>query len=206
MASDYPNSVNARRRVRGQCTLEGCDKPHYGHGMCGMHYMRTVRYGDPLVLRQRSKGEALAWLRDAVAHRDRSECWPWDFCTKEWGYGVLTFEGKWMRATNVALILDGWPKPSGRIEVRHLCHNPPCTNPDHLRWGTHKENMEDMVGVGNSQRGTKSVFVKLSEADVREIRSLISQGVKQKDIASKFQVSRVTISNIKTRKSWAWLD
>jgi hypothetical protein len=29
------------------CTLDGCDKPHFGHGWCSMHYTRWRRHGDP---------------------------------------------------------------------------------------------------------------------------------------------------------------
>lgn len=31
--------------------------------------------------------------------------------------------------------------PSGRILLCHACHNPKCSNPKHLYWGTDKENI-----------------------------------------------------------------
>jgi hypothetical protein len=32
------------------CTIEGCDKPHFGHGWCQMHYTRNRRHGCPMRL------------------------------------------------------------------------------------------------------------------------------------------------------------
>lgn len=29
------------------CTLEDCERTHYARGMCGMHYKRVLRHGDP---------------------------------------------------------------------------------------------------------------------------------------------------------------
>lgn len=30
------------------CSIEGCDKPHFGRGWCSTHYQRWKRLGDPL--------------------------------------------------------------------------------------------------------------------------------------------------------------
>lgn len=36
--------------MTGRCSVEGCDRPHFGRGWCGPHYHRWRRYGDPLVV------------------------------------------------------------------------------------------------------------------------------------------------------------
>lgn len=33
-----------------RCELEDCDKHHYGHGYCEMHYKRWVAHGDPAIV------------------------------------------------------------------------------------------------------------------------------------------------------------
>lgn len=35
------------RRVRGACSLDGCDRPHVAHGYCAPHYRRFKANGDP---------------------------------------------------------------------------------------------------------------------------------------------------------------
>lgn len=60
------------------------------------------------------------------------------------GYGQLRFLGKIRRAHRVvAYLLFNTQLDDRTIEVMHTCDNKPCVNPDHLKVGTHKENMRD---------------------------------------------------------------
>lgn len=36
--------------VRGICSIEGCEKPHYARGWCKKHWYRWRRHGDPLAI------------------------------------------------------------------------------------------------------------------------------------------------------------
>lgn len=45
----------------------------------------------------------------------------------------------------------------------------------------------------------------LTEADVHQIRKMLSIGVEQKDIANQYGVVQATISMINTRTNWSYL-
>ena len=40
------------------CIVENCDRTDvHGHGLCNKHYLRFLKYGDPLAMKQAKKGE-----------------------------------------------------------------------------------------------------------------------------------------------------
>lgn len=45
-------------RIRGACSIEGCDKPHCALTWCRMHYARYRNNGDPLVTRMPNRGSS----------------------------------------------------------------------------------------------------------------------------------------------------
>jgi FixJ family two-component response regulator len=74
--------------------------------------------------------------------------------------------------------------------IDHLCRVRECVNPAHLEPVTHAE---------NCRRGA---LAKLTAEQVDEIRALVDQGWLQRDIAASYGISRPTVSNIKTGRSW----
>lgn len=144
-----------------------------------------------------------------VDGRGPSECWPWKAALNEHGYGVMRPDttrrnGPTIKAHRVSAQLAGM-----RIEgmkVLHSCDNPRCVNPAHLRPGTMAENSADMVRRRRNPVDSEKVEAKLTEADVLEIRRRIRIGEMHRLIAADFGVSRVTISDIKQRKSWRHLQ
>lgn len=76
------------------------------------------------------------------------DCIVWNGKRRPDGYGILTGMSSEIigseRANRVALMLStGITDPS--LHALHSCDNPPCINPDHLRWGNPKENHQDSV-------------------------------------------------------------
>lgn len=94
--------------------------------------------------------------------------------------------------------------PKG-MEVMHICDNPICCNPEHLKLGTHKENNDDKVNKNRQLKGSDVGNSVLKEEDVLNIVKMCSQGMFEKDIAKIFNVSRGTIHAIKRGKIWSHL-
>jgi hypothetical protein len=73
-----------------------------------------------------------------------------------------------------------------------------------LRWGTRCENRADRVQHGTECSGEHCHFHKLTAVNVQTIRKLIGK-ISNKQIAAQFGVSAPVISNIKHKRTWAYL-
>lgn len=100
--------------------------------------------------------------------------------------------------------LKGVKIPDG-LCILHECDNPKCINVNHLRVGTHKDNMRDMAKRKRSgvTFGVKNGRAKLTEAQVLEIKKLLlSESSSAKEIAEAYKVSRTTVERIRNGKRW----
>lgn len=71
-----------------------------------------------------------------------SGCWVWQRSCNSAGHGQLTENKKYWLAHRYAYICEH-PDLLDTDVVRHMCHNPKCCNPEHLKVGTHKDNWKD---------------------------------------------------------------
>jgi hypothetical protein len=88
------------------------------------------------------------WRKVAIAEPD--ECWLWTGPLHSAGYGHFEVwknnkRKRWFAHRKV-LELQGVDLTG--LVVMHLCDNPPCVNPNHLRPGTQLENMRDALAKG----------------------------------------------------------
>ncbi len=136
-------------------------------------------------------------------------CLEWTaFCTKGYGqFGVK--HDTLVLAHRFAWELVNGPIPDG-LFVCHACDNPSCCNVDHLFLGTPADNTHDMIAKGRDVRpsrpGELSGMSKLTDAQVKEIRSPKYEDWYETDIAAIFGVSNTAISGILKRRTWRHLD
>jgi hypothetical protein len=129
--------------MRSRCKIDGCDKRVVGFGLCMRHYRRFKRYGDPLAGRV-DDGEPERFLAIAAAYRG-DECLIWPYGKVGDGYAAIRDGEKKIQVhRRVCEIVHGKP-PSPSHLAAHSCGNGHlgCISPNHLRWATHKENMQD---------------------------------------------------------------
>jgi hypothetical protein len=105
---------------------------------------------------------------------------------------------KWHQIHRLVLMAFVGPCPEG-MECRHLDGDHLHNHLDNLKWGTRTENMRDKRIHGTQTEGEQSPRAKLTEDDVRAIRSSKATG---RDLAAHYGVSQVAICFIKNRKTW----
>ena len=125
-------------------------------------------------------------------------CWIWMAARTQGGYGALWLDGE-VKYTHrvVGVLCLALDENSGQY-VLHNCDTPACCNPNHLRLGSHQENMADASAKGRLSK-------KLTPTEVIEIRRLRAEGHTQQDLADRFGVSRMTIRQIERRETWRHL-
>lgn len=144
--------------------------------------------------------------------KEGDECWLWSAsCHGGSGYAIVVKPAKerakrganYIRASHVSLEISGKPRPDapGNQALHGDCSNPQCVNPNHLRWGTLRENMADKIRLGrhNMPRGEGHYRTKFSLSD---IEAILLDSRRQDDIAADFGVCRATISHIKNRRNF----
>lgn len=140
-----------------ECSIQGCDRPHFARTWCRPHYDSKRHSGEVQVVKW-SKSDPVGRF---MAKVDRSggpeSCWNWLGFKHERGYGNLRFEGRKWFAHRLSWFLVNGDIPPG-YEIDHTCFNGSCCNPAHLRLATHKQNLENLSGaLSNNLVGVRGV-------------------------------------------------
>lgn len=138
-----PKKTGRGRNPLKPCTIEDCELDASAKGMCSTHYNRKRKTGrthlerDPEIRRQ--------WLRGLLDQAPDDLCrdWPFGASPRDGRPTTVIYEGRQLLPTT-AIMLMKEPRPTSRHGALHACDRPICCAPWHLRWGTQKENIEDM--------------------------------------------------------------
>jgi hypothetical protein len=143
--------------------------------------------------------------------KDPGGCWLWHGCKhNRTGYGSFQTGGKGSPTTGAhrfSYQMHKGPVPKGK-HVLHSCDVRLCVNPDHLRLGTHQDNMDDRTerGRNNPPKGTAVKGALLDEAAVRAIRAGPYRHGLFVALGRKYGVHGKTIADAYRRKTWAHLE
>lgn len=133
-----------------------------------------------------------------VNKRGRKQCWLWQAGKNKRGYGQIKINRKQCGAHRVLWEMLHGPIADG-LEVCHTCDIPACVNPNHLFLGTRDDNMRDRDNKGRTLSREHHPMSKLTEVDVRWIRSSL---LPHKVVAKQFGVSDVLIGKIRRNELW----
>jgi len=129
---------------------------------------------------------------DDLAHNisiTEGGCWEWRFTRNEFGYGLIPYQGRNVRAHRFYFEKMVGPIPKGG-EVHHVCENPPCVNPSHL-----------MVVTAMEHRAL-SRSAKLDWTKVDEIRRRHAEGESASHLAREYGVHNSVVCRIVNGKAW----
>ena len=128
------------------CSIDGCERKHYGHGWCNGHWKRWRKYGDPLGGGAKYTDPDEAFLARTEPIVGDPGCIIWTGATNSSGYGSLWANGKSVKAHRYSWERVHGPIPDDRV-IDHTCYERSCVNPDHLRLATPAQNASNLRGA-----------------------------------------------------------
>lgn len=91
--------------------------------------------------------------------------------------------------------------PNELPTVNHKDGNPLNNRLDNLEWMSFSDNLSHAYKTG--LRCNKGINGKFSENDIRDIRELLNDGMKRKEISELYGVAPSTIYHIETGRTWS---
>jgi len=134
-------------------------------------------------------------------------CIEWTGRTGGKGYGMFWggVNNKYeIFAHRYAMVVFGGKDPDHML-VMHTCDNRLCVNPEHLRLGTNRDNINDKVRKNRQARnvGSQNGTARYCETDIVEMKRLHSQGVTATEIAKRYNTNTTHICRILSGKIWS---
>ena len=129
-----------------------------------------------------------------------TECWDWEACVNNRGYGKFSLDSKHIYAHRFSYIIHNGEIPKN-LCVMHSCDNPKCVNPWHLSVGTHQDNMNDKCAKNRQARmfGEDNPKSKLTVEQVHDIRTKRMMGI---EFAELYNIDKSQISRIQNNLKW----
>ena len=107
------------------------------------------------------------------------------------------------------LVAQAWiPNPEHKPQVNHIDGDTINNDASNLEWATPSENVRHAYTTGLRQirKGSKSFNSKYSEVEVTKIYlDCLFSCLSQEEIGRNNKVPQITVSNIRTKKTWGWL-
>ncbi len=145
-------------------------------------------------------------LGEIYSHRKDAVLKPWVGTT---GYKEISFcvggvvSRHSVHRTVAITFLDN---PQNLPQVNHLDGIKTNNTLSNLEWTDMRGNQLHSSHTLGKNRGASQHKARLTEVDVLEIKRLLREGVRLRDINKMFPVSYSTLFNIKNETAWAWLD
>lgn len=131
-------------------------------------------------------------------------CWLWTASLDKRGYGRFYLVGENPKlAHRISLQIHGVDVPDDMC-VLHICDNPTCVNPSHLKVGTKHENNTDMANKRRSAHGERNGQAKLTRSQALEILQLRNE-MSSREIAQKYGIAVSTVYSILNGSRWKYL-
>ena len=127
-------------------------------------------------------------------------CWIWTAATNIHGYGLFIFNGKMQSTHRISWQVYRGAIPAGMF-ILHRCDTRLCVNPNHLRIGTQKENIQECHSKGRAgyKFGEHNGQSILLESQVLQI---MSDSREHYIIAKDYNISSSLVSALKKGKRW----